>query len=65
MTSHPRSTRAEELACEVRRYLDVVETFAVLGADPHAGARARAARKRHIEERSPQTARKGVRRWTR
>lgn len=65
MTGHVTSTQADELAGEARRYLEVVETFAALGADPHARARARAARKRHIEERSPQTARKGVRRWTR
>jgi hypothetical protein len=64
MTSHPTSTRAEELACEARRYLDVVETFAVLGADPHASARKRTARKRHNEERSQQLERKGVRKWT-
>ena len=62
MTSQLTSTRAEELACEAHRYLEVVETFAVLGADPHASARERAARKRHIEERAPQFARKGVRR---
>jgi hypothetical protein len=64
MTTHLTSTRAEQLACEARRYLDVVETFAVLGADPHASARERAACKRHIEERSQQLERKGVRKWT-
>jgi hypothetical protein len=64
MTSHPTSTQAEELGREARRYLDVVETFAVLGADPHASARQRAARKRLIEERSQQLERKGMRKWT-
>jgi hypothetical protein len=59
------TTRADALAREARRYLEVVETFAALDADPHGGARAGAARKRHIEPRSLQTARKGVRRWTR
>lgn len=62
MTAH-LTTRGDELARETRRYLEAVETFAALGPDPHAAARARAARKRHIEARSLQTARKGVRRW--
>ena len=64
MTAH-LTTEADKLAREAGRYLDVVDTFAALGSDPHAGARARAARERHVEERSLQTARKGVRRWTR
>lgn len=64
MTAH-LTTEADKLAREAGRYLDVVDTFAALGSDPHAGARARAARRRHVEERSLQTARKGVRRWTR
>jgi hypothetical protein len=64
MTAH-LTTEADELAREAGRYLDVVEAFAALGSDPHAGARARAARKRRVEARSLQSARKGVRRWTR
>lgn len=59
------TTRADELAREAHRYLEVVETFASLGSDPHAAARAGAARVRHIETGSLQMARKGVRRWTR
>jgi len=35
--------RGETIAAEARRYLDVVGTFAALGADPHACARMRAA----------------------
>jgi len=65
MTAHLVTNRAEELAREARRYLDVVETFAALGADPHKTARRRAAQKRCNEERTPQTTRKGVLRWTR
>jgi hypothetical protein len=59
------TTRADELAREARRYLDVVETFAALGVDPHATARRRAAQQRCSEERTLQTTRKGVLRWTR
>lgn len=65
MTCRVTSTQADELAREASSYLDVVETFAALDADPHAAARTRAARERQIEQRSPQTARKGGRRWTR
>lgn len=65
MTAHLATTAAEELAREARRYLETVETFASLGADPHESARARAARKRQIEDRSRETAWKGVRRWAR
>jgi hypothetical protein len=64
MTAH-LTTRANELAREACRYLEAVETFASLGADPHAAARERAAHKRRIEERTQPTTRKGVRTWTR
>jgi microcystin degradation protein MlrC len=64
MTTH-LTTRSDDHARETRRYLEAVETFAAFGSDPHAAARAHAARKRHIEARSLQTARKGVRRWMR
>jgi len=57
--------RADELAREAGRYLDVVEAFAELGADPHATARRRAAHQRCREQRTRQSARRGVRRWTR
>ena len=50
------------VAEEARRYLDVVESFAALGADPHAAARARAACARAHEDRVT-PARKGVLRW--
>ena len=59
---------AETLAREADRYLIVVERFAALSADPHAVARARAARARADECRvSPAAAskRRGVRRWRR
>lgn len=54
-------TVADALASEAARYLNVVERFAALGADPHAAARARAAERRV----SPAAAskRRGVRRW--
>jgi hypothetical protein len=65
MSAH-LNTRADALALEARRYLDVVETFAALGADPHATARRSAAQQRCSEQRTPrQTTRKGVLRWTR
>lgn len=41
-----RVTIRDKLAKEAERYLLVVEEFAVLGADPHAEARDRAARAR-------------------
>jgi len=56
---------ADALAREASRYLDVVETFAALGADPPATARHRAAQQRCSEERALQTTRKGVHGWTR
>jgi hypothetical protein len=64
MSAH-LNTRADALALEAGRYLDVVETFAALGADPHATARRRAAQQRCSEQRTLQTTRKGVLRWTR
>lgn len=39
----------DRLAEEAQRYLDVVASFAALGADPHAEARARAAGERSRE----------------
>jgi hypothetical protein len=65
MSAHIATTGADELAREACRYLDVVEAFAALGADPHATARRRAAQERCSEQRTLQTTRKGVRRWTR
>jgi putative ubiquitin-RnfH superfamily antitoxin RatB of RatAB toxin-antitoxin module len=65
MTAHLGITRADELAREACRYLDAVETFAALGADPHATERRRAAQQRRSEQRTLQTTRKGVLRWTR
>jgi len=58
------SPTADELAREAGRYLEVVEAFASLGADPHAAARARAARARRSDNHSAQTARTRRRRWT-
>jgi hypothetical protein len=67
MTAHLPTTAAaaEALAEEASRYLAVVDAFAGLGADPHAVARARAARTRRAENQPAQTAGKGGRRWTR
>ena len=62
MTAHLATTRADELAREACRYLDVVEAFPALGADPHATVRSRAAQQRCSAERTLQTTRKGVRR---
>jgi len=45
-TEQPYRTEAGDVAREASRYLDVVELFASLGADPHASARARAAHAR-------------------
>jgi hypothetical protein len=64
-----RSTRSAptDVAQEALRYLDVVDVFATLNADPHAAARARAAHARACEDSAPQqpgaTERKGVLRW--
>ena len=58
---------ATDVAQEALRYLDVVDVFATLNADPHAAARARAARARACEDGAAQqpgvTERKGVLRW--
>jgi putative ubiquitin-RnfH superfamily antitoxin RatB of RatAB toxin-antitoxin module len=58
---------ATDVAEEALRYLDVVDVFATLNADPHAAARARAARARACEDRAVKrpeaTERKGVLRW--
>jgi hypothetical protein len=60
--------RVEKIAREAARYLDAVDLFAALGADPHAQARARAARARAHEEqlaaqRAACSARNEVPRW--
>ena len=66
-TEQPHRTEGAVVAREASRYLDVVELFASLDADPHASARARAAHARHAEDRvthppQPRT-RKAVHRW--
>ena len=65
-TEEPYRTEAGDVAGEASRYLDVVEVFASLDADPHASARARAAHARRAEDRihtaQPRT-RKAVNRW--
>jgi hypothetical protein len=43
-------TLGDRLAAEAARYLEVVEQFAALDADPHAEARGRAARARAREQ---------------
>jgi putative ubiquitin-RnfH superfamily antitoxin RatB of RatAB toxin-antitoxin module len=62
-----RPRAAADLADEALRYLDAVEVFASLDADPHAAIRARAACARAREERAAQqastTERKAVLRW--
>ncbi len=63
---HDRSSRAATVADEAARYLEAVELFASLGADPHTEARARAACARAREDRAaraPASARKAVLRW--
>ena len=53
-----------DLAEEARRYLEVVDSFAALGADPHAAARTRANLARAYEDRTTQASgRKVVFRW--
>lgn len=63
------SATAGDVDEEAMRYLDVVNPFASLGADPHEAARTRTARARHNENLTRPTAQvgaqKGVRRWTR
>ena len=59
---------ADALAREAARYLNVVERFATLGADPHAAARACAARARAAERLASQmpaaaSKRRGVLGW--
>jgi hypothetical protein len=51
---------ATGVAQEALRYLDVVDVFATLNADPHAAARAREDR---AVKRPDATERKGVLRW--
>lgn len=66
-TEEAHRTEAADVAGEACRYLDVVELFASLNADPHASARARAAHARHAEDRVTHTpqprTRKAVNRW--
>ena len=66
-TEKPYRTEAGDVAREATRYLDVVELFASLDADPHTSARARAAHARRVEDRVTHTAqprtRKAVNRW--
>ena len=66
-TAEPHRIKAADVACEASRYLDVVEVFASLDADPRASARARAAHARRAEDRVTHTAqprtRKAVNRW--
>lgn len=53
-----------DLAEEARRYLEVVDSFAALGADPHAAARTRANLARACEDRTTRASgRKAVFRW--
>lgn len=68
-TEKPYRTQATDVAREASRYLDVVELFASLDADPHANARAHAAhalsrrgpRRPHPQPRT--RTRKAVNRW--
>ena len=66
-THHVRTYGAAGLADEALRYLDAVEVFASLDADPHAAVRARAAcaraREECAEQQASTTARKAVLRW--
>lgn len=56
----------ERLAQEASRYLAAVDAFAGLDADPHAEARAHAARARSRDDHSAMLRpRKGVRGWHR
>ena len=61
---HERPRAAADLADEALRYLDAVDVFASLDADPHADARARAACARaRVGQQATPTARKVVLRW--
>ena len=62
---HERPRAAADLADEALRYLDAVDVFASLDADPHADARARAAcaREEGAAQQATPTARKAVLRW--
>ena len=68
-TEHRHCTEAADVAREALRYLDVVELFASLDADPHASARARAAHARRAEDHVTHTpqprTRKAVNGWRR
>ena len=59
--------RTASVADEALRYLEVVDGFAALDADPHAPARTRAASARAREDResrqTPAATRKAVFRW--
>jgi hypothetical protein len=54
MTGKP--TMQDRLAAEAAQYLDVVEAFAAIDADPHASARRRAALARASEPKRRATA---------
>jgi hypothetical protein len=54
-------SRPSDLADEALLYLEVVDVFAALDADPHAAARARAASARELQQ--TEATRKGVLRW--
>jgi hypothetical protein len=64
-TEHRRCSAS--VADEAARYLETVDLFASLDADPHADARARAAvaraREQNACERSTTATRKAVFRW--
>ena len=66
-TEQPHCTEAADVAREALRYLDIVELFASLDADPHASARSRAAHARRAEDsvthRPHPRTRKAVHRW--
>jgi hypothetical protein len=66
MSAHILNTRSrgETIAAEARRYLDVVDTFAALDADPHPRARTRAADARAREHTVARSGRR-VRGWRR
>jgi hypothetical protein len=66
VNAHTLNTRGrgETIAAEARRYLDVVDTFAALGADPHGRARTRAADARAREHTVVRSGRR-VRGWRR